>query len=243
MNEGQGTAEQTPGKRRRKWPCLLCGFLCGFGITVLAVVVFAIAQPGPVVPEGTSWEKSVADALLALWIALIAGMIGMLVGVIIYDRKKIGELPCRCGLRFHGMSMTRCPVCKRPFIRKPVRIPPYLWGGFLWGFGIPAVPTVVGDSVGLGTTACHPKRRDRSSGRRGARSCRDADRLRHLQVASPLIETETANWSPAAPSEAMRSCSSAVSFEQTYVPALVRACGLTSRRRSSPWRARPECQS
>jgi ABC-type Fe3+ transport system permease subunit len=143
MNEGQGTAEQTPGKRRRKWPCLLCGFLCGFGITVLAVVVFAIAQPGPVVPEGTSWEKSVADALLALWIALIAGMIGMLVGVIIYDRKKIGELPCRCGLRFHGMSMTRCPVCKRPFIRKPVRIPPYLWGGFLWGFGIPAVPTVV----------------------------------------------------------------------------------------------------
>ncbi len=48
---------------------------------------------------------------------------------------------CHCGYSLRGLTGDRCPECGRPF--PGTRKRPYLVRGFLWGFGILAVPTVV----------------------------------------------------------------------------------------------------
>ena len=52
------------------------------------------------------------------------------------------ELRCSCGYLLQGLTETRCPECGRSIPSKPIRTWPYLWRGFLWGFGILAVPSI-----------------------------------------------------------------------------------------------------
>ncbi len=48
---------------------------------------------------------------------------------------------CKCGYDLRGLTGDRCPGCGITVIRiKPMQ--PYLLSGFLWGFGVLAVPAV-----------------------------------------------------------------------------------------------------
>ena len=53
------------------------------------------------------------------------------------------ELRCSCGYLLQGLTEKRCPECGRSIPSKPRRKKPYLLKGFLWGFGILAVPSLV----------------------------------------------------------------------------------------------------
>ena len=50
---------------------------------------------------------------------------------------------CRCGYLLKGLTGKRCPECGRPIPGKPRRKKLNLLWGFLIGFGIVAVPTLV----------------------------------------------------------------------------------------------------
>ena len=53
------------------------------------------------------------------------------------------ELRCSCSYLLQGLTEKRCPECGRPFPGKPRRKKPYLVWGFLVGFSLVAVPTLV----------------------------------------------------------------------------------------------------
>ncbi len=49
---------------------------------------------------------------------------------------------CRCGYLLKGLTEKRCPECGRPIPSGARRKWPLLRSGFLWGFGILAVPSI-----------------------------------------------------------------------------------------------------